>query len=322
MSGAPQEPFPATRVDEIPGDGNCGFLVATMYTPSYADRAARLRASCEALKLPLVSAEIPTIHNSISVKGSPDLRYTKPNFIRSLLQRHRRPILYVDADCVFRSHPVLVDELVAGGTDFGIYNWAADPDNEAFVPINIRSGGEIVRSRYFDLSHRVHWYSVSQAVLSGCVQLYADSDAAETLLQLWQGAIQRFPGSADDACLMHVLNNRDPRLDALSTYWLPKEYARYAWWIYVKPVIDHPEVPSLVNTGFAPIPEGPDGRYFYPERCEITPAKFPFPCILDVQDKVLHEVVDGELLPAGAVDMDFWIAPELEATLTVDLEIP
>ena len=98
--------------------------------------------------------EVPTIHNSISASGSSDLRYTKANFIHSLLSRYGQPILYVDADCVFRSYPALIDEFLTGGTDFAIFNWAADPDNEAFFPIDVRCGGKIHHARFYAFSHR------------------------------------------------------------------------------------------------------------------------------------------------------------------------
>ena len=136
MNDAFPLPLPSTRTTESKGRDGSRFLVASMYTASYADRAERLRASCEELELPYVLQEVPTIHNSISASGSSDPRYTKANFIHSLLSRYGQPILYVDADCVFRSYPTLIDEFLAGGTDFAIFNWAADPDNEAFFPID------------------------------------------------------------------------------------------------------------------------------------------------------------------------------------------
>jgi len=49
-------------------------------------------------------------------------------------------VLYVDADCEFRSAPALIGELLAGGTEFAIYNWAADRHTEAYLPAPIVMG--------------------------------------------------------------------------------------------------------------------------------------------------------------------------------------
>src|SRR6185369_14654283 len=99
------------------------FPVVAMYTDGYADKAARLRASCERLGLPHDIQRVPSVHNSISRQGTDDLQFTKSSFIRRLLDKHRRPLLYVDADCEFRSAPTLIAELLADGTEFAIYNW-------------------------------------------------------------------------------------------------------------------------------------------------------------------------------------------------------
>jgi len=103
-------PFSSLQVvDESRRNGASRFLAAAMYTPDYADRATRLAASCERFNVPLVLHEVPAVHRSISEKGSLDSAFTKANFVRSLLARHCKPVLYVDADCVFCDYPDLID---------------------------------------------------------------------------------------------------------------------------------------------------------------------------------------------------------------------
>src|SRR5258708_26709345 len=67
------------------------FMGAAMFTRRYADRAARLRASCERLGLPYALYETKTVHNSIIAKGTQDLHSTKANLLLFLPQRHLPP---------------------------------------------------------------------------------------------------------------------------------------------------------------------------------------------------------------------------------------
>src|SRR3954471_6484449 len=85
------------------------YVIGTMFTEPYREKACRLAASCQRLGLPYQFHEVPFVHNSMSVKGGGDLSYTKANFVRHLLDTHKRPVLYVDADCEIMSPPVLVD---------------------------------------------------------------------------------------------------------------------------------------------------------------------------------------------------------------------
>ena len=321
MNDAFPLPLLATRTTENTGRGGSRFLVASMYTASYAHRAERLRASCENLELPYVLQEVPTIHNSISASGSADLCYTKANLIHSLLSRYGRPILYVDADCVFRSYPALIDEFLAGGTDFAIFNWAADPDNEAFFPVDVRSGGKIFHGRFYAYSHRVGSYSQTQLLCSGCVQLYKRSPGVDALLERWQHTIQKFPGTADDSCMAFAFNNRGAQFPAIRSQWLPKEYVRRAFWIYVKPVIDHPDL-DVPGRGLPSIPDGPEGKEFYRERVENIPERFSESCIIDIQERMICVAVDGKLTVVGPTDWEFWVDPENQTPVIMDLEIP
>jgi hypothetical protein len=314
-------PMPAARTVEKAGRGGARFLVASMYTASYADRAERLRASCERFGLPYLLQEVPTIHNSISARGTPDLRYTKANFIRTLLEQRGQPVLYVDTDCVFRAYPALLDEFLDGGTDFAVFNWAADPDNEAFYPIDVRSGGRVFHGRFYAFSHRVASYAPEQLLCTGCVQLYRSSPGIDALLERWHRTVRRFPGTADDSCLAFAFNNREARFPAIRSRWLPKEYVRRAYWIYVKPVIDHPDL-SEPGAGLPSIPDGPQGREFYRERAEIIADRFSESCIVDIQARTICVAVDGKLAVVGPTDWEFWVDPQQRALATMNLEIP
>src|SRR5690242_12526579 len=117
-------PFKSLRV--IRGGKEGPYVVGSLFTASYAAKADRLIASCEKYGLPYTVHEVPTVHASISEKGTDDIGYTKPNFIRKLLAEHKRPILFVDADCEFMAEPTLINEYVRTGCDFAVYNYCAD----------------------------------------------------------------------------------------------------------------------------------------------------------------------------------------------------
>src|SRR6185295_4793658 len=248
------------------------FLVVAMYTDSYAEKAARLRTSCERLGLPHELQRVPTVHDSISRKGTRDPAYTKASFVGRLLEQHHRPLLYLDADCEFRSAPVLIGELLAKGTEFAIYNWAADRQTEAYLPAPIAMGTSDGVSgsgpRFFRFASKFVHYDPTQLLCSGAVQLYADTPAVKRLLQAWQKNIETFAGSADDHCMDYTYNNRGPELAGLRAAWLPKEYARYGWWIATKPVINHAEY-ATDATHFKPVPQVGDKKQFYPERAKV-----------------------------------------------------
>ena len=299
-------PLAHRRAIESAGLSGARYVLGGMFTPDYASRAERLRKSCEALGIPHALFELDAVHTSVSRRGRPDPALTKANFIATLLRRYGKPILYLDIDCVVRERLALVDELVAGQTDFAIFNWAAEPDNEAFVPVDVTLDGKVIRDRFFIFSHRVKRRSEDQLMASGCVQLYRPSPAAGELLGAWHAAVLRFPRGADDQCLSFAFNNRGPGLQALKARWLPREYARIFSWIDAKPVIDHPELPAD-DTGFAPLPESGDERWFYVERSEPVEARYSETSVIDARDRLLYELVDGRLARVGPTEQEYWV---------------
>jgi hypothetical protein len=283
------------------------FLVAAMCTAEYANRASRLAASCRAASVPFVIYRVPQVHRSISPRGGANDAYAKSNFIHFLLNEYHRPILYVDADCVFASYPTVIEAVASRGCDFAIYNWLADEHTDCFVPVEMRMpSGEFDRTRFYRFSHAIDHYASDQLICSGAVQFYADTAPARLLLAQWWETIRAFPDAADDPCLDFAFNNfaREAKVTAS---WLPKTYARYAWWIYAEPVIDHPEFPN--SGGFADIPETDGRRRFYPERTEIRQVVrlFPRDGIIDTAERMILKPVDGRLQPVGRTDHNFWL---------------
>jgi hypothetical protein len=58
------------------------YLIASLYTASHRPLAERLAASLTRFGLPYALYEVPTVHRSLSVRGTDDPAYTKASFVR------------------------------------------------------------------------------------------------------------------------------------------------------------------------------------------------------------------------------------------------
>lgn len=224
------------------------FVIVSMFTASHRELATRLAASLEQFGLPFAIYEVPAVHRSLSVRGSDNPAYTKANFISFVLDEFRTAVLYVDCDCVFRALPKRIEALVADGCDFAIYNWLADEHTDAFKPCNVSTTAVPARSgqpRFYQFTHSIDWFAPDQLLCSGAVQFYSTSAAARGLLAAWYNTIRDFPGVSDDACLDYTFNFRSSMTQGVRVCWFDKSYARYLFWIYARPVIDHPQIPTL-----------------------------------------------------------------------------
>ena len=311
-SSAHPFPLPFSSVRQISGGRVGPYIVAAIFTASYASRAERLAASCETFGLPYAIHEVPVVHRSINSRGADDSAYTKANFIHHLLDAHKKPILYLDADCEFVAEPELLLELVKSGCDFAVYNWLADEHTDAFVPIELGVGadGPPIKNRFFRFFRSIDWYSRSQLIPAGCVQYYGNTEGAKHLLSQWHQTIASFPGTADDHCLAFAFNNLGPRQSTLHVQWLPKAYARVSWWIYVKPVINHEGRPQA-DSGFVQFDtfDTGDRKVWYPTAAELrtVTSLFPRECIIDTERRALAKIVGDQLVTIGTTDQAFWI---------------
>jgi len=299
--------FPFSKAVCQPGSHppRTGYIVGAMMTPSHAHLGERLRESCRAHGLTLALYEVPAVHRSISRRGADDLRFTKANFVKFLFERYGWPVLYLDADCVIRQPTDRIGQLLAENVDFAIYNWLADEHTEAYVHADIEP-----RGRYYRFSHSIDQKSDSQLLCSGAVQWYNNTAAARALLDAWQEVQQCAPGSADDKCLDLAFNNLAPHSPLLKAVWLEKRYARYAWWIYERPVIDHPDMPTLTQD-FIPLNEM-NGRPRIASqelRQQTVAYMFPKECLIDTETRTLLRLRDGVWRTVGSFSTPLWLAP-------------
>ncbi len=222
---------------EIVHTNNSRFIVCGMFTKNYSEKANKFLDSINKFKLSNVIYEVPDIHSSISYLGKIDSQFNKPTFIGYLLNRYKKNILYVDVDCLFEDYPDLIHFLSNHNFDFGIFNWLSKERNDAYSPVDL-PGYE--HRRFYRLSHGIDMWDESQLICSGAVQFWADTKSARNLLNDWNNVIRENPNTADDISLNFAYNNKK---FSINSYWLPKKYARYAFWIFDKPIINHPDMP-------------------------------------------------------------------------------
>jgi hypothetical protein len=303
-AGKPAFPLPFASLGKLSGEGSSPYIVGAMFTAGYADKAKRLAASCTKFSLTYELHEVPTVHRSLSVKGSDDLRFTKANFIHHLLTTHKRPVVYLDADVEIVAEPQLLSDLVRDRIDFAIYNWLADEYTDRFYPLD-------PQRRYFRYAGSVDAYSTTQLIGGGLTQLYANSMAARALLRRWHRVVAALGDCADDNCLNYTFNNIG-KFDwlrwRLRTRWLPKAYARVMFWIYVEPVITHSDI--LTPSSKFPDFRAPPGRkQVYLDRAEKRkiPLLLPRDCAIDTQERMLCRIVGDEYVPFKKVPCQLWV---------------
>ncbi len=234
---------------EVDDNDSVPFIILSVATPSHSEASDRLNDSVKKMGLPYISIEVPTIHRSVSPRGTDDPDYCKPNLISAVMAELERPILYLDSDVVMEARPFLIEYLSAEDYDFGIFNWLSLPSNQAYKPTGSKHSGLTV----YAFSHGVDAISRTQLVCSGAVQYWGCSQNSIELLDRWRDCVTSNPESPDDHSLDYAFNN-SRFADTLKTFWLPRAYARYAWWIFDTPVLNHPDFPNP-GLGFVPLAE-------------------------------------------------------------------
>ncbi|MEY2597804.1 MAG: hypothetical protein RLZZ142_63, partial [Verrucomicrobiota bacterium] len=287
-------------------NANLPYVIVGMFTASHQPIAQRLADSLATLKLPHLLFEVPSVHRSTSPKGNFDPSGTKPNFIANCLRILGRPLVYVDCDVVFCHPPTLFDQLVQEKIDFGILNWLALERNDAYKPVVLEdaSSSNEIQRRFFQISHQIPFSSQNQLLCSGAVQFWGQSESAFSLLAAWHECILNHPQVPDDHCLDCAFNNTLSTPESpLRSFWLPKSYARYAWWIFDEPIIDHPQFP-YAGSDWASLESGEGKKRIHLE--QLTPRDpvwaFPEQLIFDAQSKVCYRVEGSLPVPVGKLD--------------------
>ena len=128
-------------------------------------------------------------------------------------------------------------------------------------------------------------------------------------MNFWQYVIESNNGAADDYCLDFSFNNFFELYDKnIKYYWLPKSYARYAWWIFDQPIIDHPQIPNT-TTKWNEVTDQNGRKRYYEDSFNINPTKSinPYQGIIFPDDKIhIIQNNNGEFIAEKITDR-IWI---------------
>ena len=141
------------------------------------------------------------------------------------------------------------------------------------------------------------------------MQFYSNTEFSRTLLLDWLRAIEEYPSICDDQ-LLDLAFNFGTNHDGAAISWLDKSYCRYAWWIHVCPVMDHPDFPA------DKIPSREFSTALGRERFKIAELKppplrrkaFPRDCLIDLKHRALIRIVGGKPIPVAKFDTELWLA--------------
>tara|TARA_B100001121_G_C18646673_1_gene602025 strand:+ start:590 stop:1483 length:894 start_codon:yes stop_codon:yes gene_type:complete len=217
------------------------FIIISFFTENYIDKADRLIKSLNNFDLSYKIYKIPNIHFSKSIKGNNDISYSQPSLILDCIESLNSSVLYVDVDMVFREKPRKIFYFEKNQIDFAIYNWFEDKDNDAFQPVKATIKGKSYT--FYKRTHSIDYFNESDTQLysSGGVSFHSKSKLSKKILNEWMKNISLYPKSPDDQTLDFTYNNIKNDLKKIKTFWLDKSYCRCRFWIFTKPVIDHPD---------------------------------------------------------------------------------
>jgi hypothetical protein len=202
------------------------FWATSLYTSSYAHKAARLDASCSLWGVCCSAALVPdgAFDGGSLFEGSLHLRHrliaTKPLFILNALRLSPIPLVWLDVDLEFHSFPTLFTPAGwlspphgPGPRDVLLWNWQGNVSH--------------FRGRRLKTASGVAWFN--------------KTTAAEELVEAWAEAMAYEPNmAAPDDQTLDLLVNDDGWIDRAAFGWLPASYLRMMpRHKHVVAVIDH-----------------------------------------------------------------------------------
>lgn len=276
------------------------FLVVSFFTQSYKNKAQRFVESVENFKLNYKVFEIPTIHYSKSNKGSYDINYCMPKLILKVIEKYNVPILFLDVDMVITEKPQLIFDINKKKIDFAIYNWFDDPENDGYLPIKLdidTNKGKISKKFYIN-SLGVKLINDPkkdrQLFSSGGVAYFSNRSISIRLLNEWLENIKRYPKAPDDQLLDYTFNYTTGVKKDLNVEWLTKSYCRVHWWIFDRPVINHPSnLSHREDDNFFKITG--KQRFKIENTKKRLTERYSKNELIDVENKSVYEVIKGKI---------------------------
>jgi hypothetical protein len=175
-------------------------ITITFYTPEYKKEASELEATCKVFGLPYFSYEKQSkgswVHNCTM----------KAEVIQDALYLHKQPVLWIDADGRYKSHPKVFDSKELYECDFGAYfipNVWNQPKNSHLRPWGFDRGNE---------------------ALAGGTMFFNYNDKTFNLIDDWKKESQANPNRWEQQSLQKVWDKYDR--EGLKTYFFNQAYCK------------------------------------------------------------------------------------------------
>ena len=175
-------------------------ITITFYTPEYKEEAKELELTCKQFNLPFFSYEKNSmgswVHNCTM----------KAEVIQDALYLHKQPVLWIDADGRYRSHPFIFDNKELYECDFGAY----------FIP-NVWNQPRNIHLRPWGNDR-------GDEALAGGTMFFNYTDKCFNLIDDWKKESKSNPNRWEQQSLQKVWDKYDR--EGLKTYYFNQSYCK------------------------------------------------------------------------------------------------
>ena len=172
------------------------FVVVSYWWGKYKTLAEKMYKTCAKMNI-----QCDLVH----MKKFDDRNYQlninyKPTFIKQMILKHKKPVVYLDMDMKIMKYPELFGYMSSKGVDFGAFNWNAD-------------------TRVFNV------YDPFTFETSGGIMYFGNTKNALKLLDLWRTKLNlpKYKKCADDRVLAMTFDKSNA-IKWSKCFWLPFEY--------------------------------------------------------------------------------------------------
>lgn len=179
---------------------NSDFVIVSYWWGNYKKHEEKMLKICSKLN---IQCDLHYMKQFNNRNYQLNINY-KPTFIKNMILKHKKPVIYLDMDMKILKFPELFSYMSYKGVDFGAFNWNAD-------------------TRVFNI------YDPFVFETSGGIMYFGNTKNALKLLDLWKSKLNesKYKKCADDRVLAMTFYY-SKALQWCKCFWLPFEY------IYIK----------------------------------------------------------------------------------------
>jgi len=172
------------------------FVVVSYWWGNYKRLAERMSKTCIKMN---IQSDLVYMKEFENRNYQLNINY-KPTFIKKMILKHKKPVVYLDMDMKIMKYPELFEYMSYKGVDFGAFNWNAD-------------------MRVFNV------YDPFVFETSGGIMYFGNTKNALKLVDLWRLKLNssKYKKCADDRVLSMAFDKSNG-LKWCKCFWLPFEY--------------------------------------------------------------------------------------------------